>query len=151
MPLLGIMTGVWRTLQIHQDASDNPQRRRWLISKNVNFMFHVPEQHAFCIHLNTDIKRKTPVVTYLRQQEVPVVYDLMVRWVHHSRRRLIRTVRDKAAARDYLFFNATTGLPLDTASKMSHWIGRLVTTAAVQLGLYPNRAAKIRGTPHTFR
>jgi integrase len=149
--LPAMRSGIWRTLQLHQDAAGDSARQRFLDSQKVNYMYYDEQQEAFTLKFNKDHKRNFPVMSHIRRAEVPRVHDVLFEYICHHRRPLLRLTRDRNAGRDYLFFNAQTGHPYDKPFKMALWVSKLVRRAAVELGLYPGRAMSIKCTPHTFR
>lgn len=149
--LPAMRSGIWRSIQVQQEAFNNPSRQRHLDADKVNYLFYDEQARCFTIQFHRDHKRSHPVTAYIRQCEVPRVHDLLLLYVASHRRPLLRGARDREAGRNSLFFNAETGRPLDKSSKMAIWTTRIVRRAVAEMGLYPNRAATVKCSPHVFR
>lgn len=150
--LPAMRSGIWRSLQLHQDAADDVARQRYLDSKCVNYLFYVERERAFTVRVNKDHKRNYPLVFYIRQDETPKVHDILLAYLADHRYPLLRTARHRSAGRDYLFFNPISGHPYDKASQIAVWITKVVRRGAGEIGLYPGRGTTaIKCNPHSFR
>lgn len=149
--LPAMRSGIWRTMQLHQEAFDDHAHQKYLDEHMVNYMFYNKNETTFTVVSHKNNKRNHPVTMHIRHSDVPKVHAILLLYIANHREALLTTARDRRAGQDYLFFNSDTGHPLDTSNKMTRWISNLVTRSALEMGLHPDRIHQFKCTPHHCR
>lgn len=143
-------SGLWRTMQWKPAALNDAGLQRRLNHNCVNYMFYNDKERTFVVQFFRNLKNHFPVTFLIRASEVPRVHDVLHNYIYEHRQALLTTAENRAAD-DFLFFNATTGRPIDDSAKMKHWFEGVIKQCAREMGHVAAELKRFKCGPHHCR